>query len=531
LGGGFLVLVILVVVFGYSVIPVLVSSSHTTPVFHIRRPNLQYRIVCQSDAWQAFSPVVFLVLTGFTIALPLSIALYLFIHRGELYSTAVYQRVGFLYDPYNRSAPWWAIHDVVLKMLLTGMLIYVPEEERAAIAAMLCMVAIANLNYFRPHKSLLLFWLSQLSFLITSTKYIFAMVLSLIDQDGSPDVTERVHTVGTFLIVLDACFIIVAVGTVVAAGTLLRRKIRKQDELQQGEREDGGSADLTRNNLTHILPVNIAAPAQMLRPRDGLVTTASDHEREVDALMDESDAHAEGRRQNIAINRQRSHRKTMLRVAQRRKLKESKRMRAVEVFKQLDDKSLSAIVDAMTPRTFAPGEIIVEQGDPAESFYIIVKGRCVVRRKTLVDLVNGQIIGELSTFDHFGEGALVTATRRHFLRTSGMSGQAKIQTRNATVVAKAEGDEGVDTMMMTGVDLEKLLQEGDNQIDAKALMKTCLEEHAQREAMSTTRQVWQRSGTRRKLREKRGSGGNAGEAEGRSEFVKEDDENDDEAIE
>ena len=151
--------------------------------------------------------------------------------------------------------------------------------------------------------------------------------------------------------------------------------------------------------------------------------------------------------------------------------------------------------------------------------------------RTLVDLVNGQIIGELSTFDHFGEGALVTATRRHFLRTSGMSGQAKIQTRNATVVAKAEGDEGVDTMMMTGVDLEKLLQEGDNQIDAKALMKTCLEEHAQREAMSTTRQVWQRSGTRRKLREKRGSGGNAGEAEGRSEFVKEDDENDDEAIE
>ena len=439
--------------------------------------------------------------------------------------------MGFLYDPYNRSAPWWAIHDVVLKMLLTGMLIYVPEEERAAIAAMLCMVAIANLNYFRPHKSLLLFWLSQLSFLITSTKYIFATVLSLIDQDGSPDATKRVHTVGTFLIVLDVCFIIVAVGTVVAAGTLLRRKIRKQDELHQEEREDSGSADLTRNNLTHILPVNIAAPAQMLRPRDGLVTTASDHEREVDALMDESDAHAEGRRQNIAINRQRSHRKTMLRVAQRRKLKESKRMRAVEVFKQLDDKSLSAIVDAMTPRTFAPGEIIVEQGDPAESFYIIVKGTCVVRRKTLVDLVNGQIIGELSTFDHFGEGALVTATRRHFLRTSGMSGQARIQTRNATVVAKAEGDEGVDTMMMTGVDLEKLLQEGDNQIDAKALMKTCLEEHAQREAMSTTRQVWQRSGTRRKLREKRGSGGNAGEAEGRSEFVKEDDENDDEAIE
>ena len=32
--------------------------------------------------------------------------------------------------------------DVLMKMVLTGMLIYVPEEERAAIAAMLCMVTI-----------------------------------------------------------------------------------------------------------------------------------------------------------------------------------------------------------------------------------------------------------------------------------------------------------------------------------------------------------------------------------------------------
>ena len=43
-----------------------------------------------------------------------------------------------------------------------------------------------------------------------------------------------------------------------------------------------------------------------------------------------------------------------------------------------------------------------------------MKGSCVVRRKTLVDLVYGQIIGELSAFDHFGESALITATQRHF---------------------------------------------------------------------------------------------------------------------
>merc|ERR1711871_1710309 len=36
-----------------------------------------YRIVCYSDIWYAFTPVVFVVLALFTVALPLSIIVYL----------------------------------------------------------------------------------------------------------------------------------------------------------------------------------------------------------------------------------------------------------------------------------------------------------------------------------------------------------------------------------------------------------------------------------------------------------------------
>ena len=53
----------------------------------------------------------------------------------------------------NRGAEFWQLHDVILKMILTGMLIYVPPAERAGVAALVCMIAIANLNYFRPHKN------------------------------------------------------------------------------------------------------------------------------------------------------------------------------------------------------------------------------------------------------------------------------------------------------------------------------------------------------------------------------------------
>ena len=53
--------------------------------------------------------------------------------------------------------------------------------------------------------------------------------------------------------------------------------------------------------------------------------------------------------------------------------------------------------------------------------------------------------------------------------------------------------------MMTGENLEKLLQEG--MIDADTLMQECAKIHAQREVMSRLRQVWQRSGARAKLDE------------------------------
>lgn len=421
---------------------------------------------------------------GFTIALPLSITVYLFLHRGELYSTAMYQRVGFLYAPYNRSAPWWAIHDVVLKMLLTGMLIYVPEEERAAIAALLCVIATANLNYFRPHKSLILFWLSQLSFLITTSKYIVAMVLSLIDQDTSTNASDRIHTIGTVLIILDVCFISVSFGTLIAAGVLLRRKMKKNGN---------GSKQLLTNNTSHIVPVVVAPLANKVDHPD----IRKDHEREVEALMIQYDTHSQDRRQNIEVERVRSHRKTMLRLAQRRKLKESKKMRSVQVFKQLDEKSLSIIVDAMKLRVFSPGKTIVEQGTLAESFFIIIKGTCIVRRKTLIDMVHGQVIGTLSIFDHFGEGALLTATRRYFFEMRGESGEAEIEKRNASVIAK----DRVETMMLTGEDLKNLLRE--NSIDVRVLMRACAEKHEKREAISKISHNLQRLELSVNLRESR----------------------------
>ena len=91
------------------------------------------------------------VLIGFTIALPAVILVYLFNHRNDLYTTKTYQIIGWLYEPFVRGAEFWQVHDVMMKMVLTGMLIYVPPTSRAGIAVLVCVIAVANLNFFQPH--------------------------------------------------------------------------------------------------------------------------------------------------------------------------------------------------------------------------------------------------------------------------------------------------------------------------------------------------------------------------------------------
>ena len=478
------------------------SLSHSLPLSPSLCPSLiylctrvpQYRIVCQSDEWGAFSPFVFLVLLGFTIALPLSIAVYLFVHRGELYSTAVYQRVGFLYAPFNRSAPWWAIHDVVLKMLLTGMLIYVPKEERAGIAIILCMIAIANLNYFRPHKSLLLFWLSQLAFLITSTKYVFATVLSAIDQDGSPDTTARVLTVGTFLIALDVCFILVAIGTICAAALLLRRKIRAQEDeraISSGEAPSNGrTTSATDTNLARVLPVHVAPvvmmgsqqqqhydPQQHQHQQQPLpddptmaATIASEHESVVNNITASFDLHEKALQRTQSRRQNKSRRRTEMRLAARMKVKQSKCLQKVPIFAGLSPAAIEALLSKMKYSKLTKGAVLCKQGDPADEFYVVVNGVLAVTveqpapptdnttdtagtssspGRSVVELR----VGTLQALDFAGENAVVGGDET--AEESGSSSSARYRAATLTVESDA-----VELLRLSTEDWQWLVQSG-----------------------------------------------------------------------
>ena len=114
-------------------------------VFYLRA---DYGLECGSERWLAFFPVILAVLLGFTVALPGVISLFLFMYRKKLYSTSVFQTLGWLYQPFVRGAEFWQVHDVLLKMVLTGMLIYIPAGARACVAVLVCLFVVANLNRF-----------------------------------------------------------------------------------------------------------------------------------------------------------------------------------------------------------------------------------------------------------------------------------------------------------------------------------------------------------------------------------------------
>ena len=101
------------------------------------------------------------------------------------------------------------------------------------IAALICVVAVANLNYFEPHKNKVLFWLSEISFITTLSKYIVALLLS---STRSYDDKNEIKIIGTLLIVLDLGFMISSVFAIFISLCMLRAKVKVINEKAKEER-------------------------------------------------------------------------------------------------------------------------------------------------------------------------------------------------------------------------------------------------------------------------------------------------------
>ncbi len=88
-------------------------------------------------------------------------------------------------------------------------------------------------------------------------------------------------------------------------------------------------------------------------------------------------------------------------------------LRKVSLFEDLDERSLTAIANAVVEQSYPPGQVIVREGDSGVGAFIIRSGRVEVLQERgghavkLTELGPGDFFGEMALLDEFPRSATV----------------------------------------------------------------------------------------------------------------------------
>jgi CRP-like cAMP-binding protein len=87
------------------------------------------------------------------------------------------------------------------------------------------------------------------------------------------------------------------------------------------------------------------------------------------------------------------------------------RLKSVKIFSALSGEELAEVAQIAEELERGPGDEIIKEGDVDESLYVIVMGRVSVLKgqRTLAELGDGEVVGELALLDPAPRGATVRA--------------------------------------------------------------------------------------------------------------------------
>lgn len=212
---------------------------------HKKLLRQDYSLDCDSEAYADFLPTALILFLGFAMLFPIVLTTFLVVNRSRLHSPLTKSKIGWLYPGFVNGAEFWEIHELLRKMALTGMIVYLPSKTRPVVAILICMVGCCTLNYFRPHKSRLIFWIAQTSFILTTCKYLITVFGML-----QTSLTERDSMYLAIIFILFDCLVIVG-GTacVVMIFVFLRSSVIKLDKMEESER----AAPLSIRQISRIL--------------------------------------------------------------------------------------------------------------------------------------------------------------------------------------------------------------------------------------------------------------------------------------
>merc|ERR1711865_1345539 len=114
-----------------------------------------------------------------------------------------------------------------------------------------------NLNYWEPFKNNIVFWVSEIAFIMTSVKYMVAMLQLSVPEENT-NAEERSRAMGIFLIAADAmAFVLFFISGILCIVWLCRSwKLAEKDETKEKMSNDGMRRRRSRKmTTTMVVPV------------------------------------------------------------------------------------------------------------------------------------------------------------------------------------------------------------------------------------------------------------------------------------
>ena len=198
--------------------------------------------------WKLFLPFVLVTLIAYCIALPVYIVYALCkASKKGLWSPRELTKYGFLYARFNKGAEGWEIHELVQKNLLCGVIGFLPETVQAAVAILICIIAIANLNYFQPPRNKVCMIVLETAFFTTTFKYLAAVLLN----SGMSSEADK-YIMGIFLVSLDIT--VMAFGVIGSVYVMYEFMETYQDDvIKAAAKEKRLSAAIAK---TSVMPIS-----------------------------------------------------------------------------------------------------------------------------------------------------------------------------------------------------------------------------------------------------------------------------------
>ena len=163
--------------------------------------RVDYSLECDVGGHQNFKLFVFFFLLCFTFALPLMMSYVLLAHCRTLRTPKTMQTYGFLYGGYRPGTEYWDIHELMRRLTLTGLMIFLPPASRLAACLLISITACCTLIGVVPHTSPTLQRLEQSAFVILTFKYVGGVLLIVQTSDND------VSFLGEIFLLLDVIYI------------------------------------------------------------------------------------------------------------------------------------------------------------------------------------------------------------------------------------------------------------------------------------------------------------------------------------